>query len=115
MYGYKYGSNLSDIKLFTGDKCSASPYNCLLILYTYDQLHDLSTCPPAGGGGTAQKGGSYVRAHPPKRGDLGAGTTRTRGVLDLDFVKREGVGNRSCSKGGLGSLFIYYLYSYLSI
>ena len=57
------------------------------------------------GAGTApQKGGYYVRA----------GTTRKMGVLVASTTQKWGIYNWSCSKGGLGSLFIYYLYFYLS-
>ena len=74
------------------------------------------------GAGTAQKGGlrcghspkrvCYVRAQS-KKGGLGAVTTRKK-EFRTGFVKREGVRNWSCSNGGIGSLFIYYLYHYLS-
>ena len=87
---------------------------------------------------TKKGGGGGLRCgHNPKRGVLGTGTAPKKGVLGCghnqkkgglrhvynpkkgefktDFVKREGVRNWSCSKGGLGSLFIYYLYFYLSI
>ena len=90
--------------------------------------------------GTPKKGGSYVRAQPkkgglrcghsPKRGVLGAGTAPKKGGLRCGHNQKKGglrhVYNpkkgefrtdlvRSCSKGGLGSLFMYYLYFYLTI
>ena len=46
---------------------------------------------------------------------LGAATTRKRGVFGTGFEKREGlIGTEVSQKRGLGSLFIYYLYFYLS-
>ena len=67
------------------------------------------------GAGRAPKKGGLRCGHNQKRGVLDTSTTRKKGEFRTDFVKREGVRNWSCSKGGLGSLFIYYLYFYLSI
>ena len=92
---------------------------------------------PGGGGSTPniywwgcahQKRGVLGADPPPKkiRGVFGAGTTRrgggglkhvynpTKGEFRTGFVKGEGVRNWSCTKWGLGSLFIYFLSFYLS-
>ena len=72
------------------------------------------------------KKGGLRCGHSPKKGGLRCGHNQKRGGLRhvynpkkgefrTGLVKREGVRNWSCSKGGLGSLFIYYLYFYLSI
>ena len=80
-----------------------------------------------GGGPGTKRGGVLGAGTAPKRGGgvLGAGTIRKRGLRHIynpkkgefrtDLVEREGARNWNCSKGGLGSLFIYYLYLYLSI
>ena len=79
--------------------------------------------------GTPKKGGLRC-GHSPKRGVLGAGTAPKKGGLRCGHNQKKGglrhVYNpkkgefmtdlvRSCSKGGLGSLFMYYLYFYLTI
>ena len=84
------------------------------------------------GGGVpwhTKKGGLRC-GHSPKRGVLGAGTAPRKGGLRCGHNQKKGglrhVYNpkkvefrtdlvRSCSKGGLGSLFMYYLYFYLTI
>ena len=62
---------------------------------------------PGGGGGYS--GYILVGVCPgtPKKGVLCAGTAQ-KGGLRTDLA-------RSCSKGGIGSLFMYYLYFYLTI
>ena len=68
------------------------------------------------GAGTAQKKGGGLRCgHNQKKGGLRHVYNPKKGEFRTAFVKREGVRNWSCSKGGLGSLFIYYFYFYLSI
>ena len=78
-----------------------------------------------GGGLAHQKGGVLGAGTAPKKGGLRCGHNQKKGGLRhvynpnkrefrTDFVKRDGVRNWSCSKGGLGSLFMYYLYFYLS-
>ena len=79
--------------------------------------------------GTPKKGGLRC-GHSPKRGVLGAGTAPKKGGLRCGHNQKKGglrhVYNpkkgefrtdlvRSCSQGGLGSLFMYYLYFYLTI
>ena len=79
--------------------------------------------------GTPKKGGLRC-GHSPKKGVLGAGTAPKKGGLRCGHNQKKGglrhVYNpkkgefrtdlvRSCSKGGLGSLFMYYLYFYLTI
>ena len=84
------------------------------------------------GGGVSwhTKKGGLRCGHSPKRGVLGAGTAPKKGGLRCGHNQKKGgprhVYNpkkgefrtdlvRSCSKGGLGSLFMYYLYFYLTI
>ena len=77
-----------------------------------------------------QKRGGLRCGHSPKRGVLGAGTAQKKGGLRCGHNQKKGglrhVYNpkkgefrtdlvRSCSKGGLGSLFMYYLYFYLTL
>ena len=79
--------------------------------------------------GTPKKGGLRC-GHSPKRGVLGAGTAPKKGGLRCGHnQKKVGLRHvynpkkgefrtdlvRSCSKGGLRSLFMYYLYFYLTI
>ena len=67
------------------------------------------------GAGRAPKKGVLGAGRAPKKGGLRCGHNQKKGEFRTDFVKREGVRNWSCSKGGLGSLFIYYLCFYLAI
>ena len=67
------------------------------------------------GAGTAPKMGGLRCGHNQKKGGLRHVYNPKKGEFRTDFVKRESVRNWSCSKRGLGSLFIYYLYVYLSI
>ena len=84
----------------------------------------MGVCP-----GTPKKGGLRC-GHSQKRGVLGAGTAPKKGGLRCGHNQKKGglrhVYNpkkgefktdlvRSCSQGGLGSLFMYYLYFYLTI
>ena len=113
----------------------------VLDLMTHITISSASTVSHARGGysgyilvgvcpGTPKKGGLRC-GHSPKRGVLGAGTApKKKGVLGAATTRKRGglrhVYNlkkgefrtdlvRSYSKGGLGSLFMYYLYFYLTI
>ena len=86
----------------------------------------MGVCP-----GTPKKGGLRC-GHSSKRGVLGAGTVPKKGGGGLRCGHNQKKGGlrhvynpkkgefrtdlvRSCSKWGLGSLFMYYLYFYLTI
>ena len=58
-----------------------------------------------------QKGG-IMCGYNQKKGGLRCVCNPKKGEFRTGFVKRESYVNWSCSKGGLGSLFIYYLYLY---
>ena len=103
------------ISQYTASKTTPGGYSGYILL---------GVCP-----GTPKKGGLRC-GHSPKRGVLGAGTAPKKGGLRCGHNQKKGglrhVYNpkkgefrtdlvRSCSKGGLGSLFMYYLYFYLTI
>ena len=71
------------------------------------------------GAGTAQKRGVLGAGTAPKKGGLRCGHNQKKGGLRHVYNPKKGEFRtdlvRSCSKGGLGSLFMYYLYFYLTI
>ena len=67
------------------------------------------------GPGKAQgRGGVLAAGITRKTRVLGAATTRKRGYLELVLKKERVLRTEISRKKGLGSLFIYYLYFYLS-
>ena len=109
--------------------CTCSPVGGGNLLAPRVRFVSTCTCSPVGvlgidiahqktgvvGAGTGQKGWSWAQSQ--KRGVLGAGTIRKKGILGASTTqKREKLElvAQSCPKGDLGSLFMYYLYFYLS-